>query len=80
MCIALPMRIVSFTGKGEAVAECDGVRREVTLSLLSEKVRIGDYVIIHAGFAIAKLDTVEAEDTIAILREVLEAGQPEDRS
>ncbi|UFS70422.1 HypC/HybG/HupF family hydrogenase formation chaperone [Geomonas sp. RF6] len=76
MCMAIPMKIVSFTGESDAVAECDGVRREVKLSLLSDEVGLGDYVIIHAGFAISKLNTEEAEETLAIMREVLEAGQP----
>lgn len=76
MCMAIPMKIVRFTGESDAIAECDGVRREVKLSLLSDEVSVGDYVIIHAGFAISKLDTAEAEETIAIMREVLEAGQP----
>jgi len=76
MCMAIPMKIVSFTGESDAVAECDGVRREVKLSLLSDEVALGDYVIIHAGFAISKLDTAEAEETLAIMREVVEAGRP----
>ncbi len=76
MCIAIPMQIVSFIGDSDALAECDGVRREVRLSLLSDEVGVGDYVMIHAGFAIARLDTAEAEETLAIMREVLAAGQP----
>jgi hydrogenase expression/formation protein HypC len=68
------MQIVSIDGT-DAVAEIDGVRREASLMLLDEAVAEGDYVIVHAGFAITRLDEAEALETLAIMREIFD---PED--
>jgi hydrogenase expression/formation protein HypC len=68
MCLAIPMRIVEieeFTG----VAEVDGVSRKVRLDLLPE-VLLGDYVLVHAGLAIARVDAGEAEETLSLLRKL----------
>jgi len=74
MCLGVPMRIVSISGT-DAVAEIDGVKREASLMLVDEPVGVGDYVIVHAGFAISRLDEAEARETLAIMREIF---QPED--
>jgi hydrogenase expression/formation protein HypC len=74
MCVGVPMQIISKDGN-TAVAEIDGVRREASLMLLGEEVNIGDFVIIHAGFAISKLDEDDARETLAMMRE---AFTPED--
>jgi hydrogenase expression/formation protein HypC len=63
------MRIVSIDGE-EAVAEVDGVRRSASLMMLDEAVVVGDYVIVHAGFAIARLDPAEAQETLSLMRQV----------
>jgi hydrogenase expression/formation protein HypC len=60
------MRIVEMEG-ASAVAEIDGVTRKVRLDLLPE-VSLGDYVLIHAGMAISRLDAADAEETLAVLR------------
>jgi hydrogenase expression/formation protein HypC len=62
------MRVVSVDGT-EIVVEIDGVRREASAMILDEEVRIGEFVIVHAGFAIAKLDEVEALETLKLMRE-----------
>jgi hydrogenase expression/formation protein HypC len=67
MCLAIPAKLVEKKGT-LGVAEIGGVRHEVDLRLL-EDVKVGDYVIIHAGFGIQKLDTKEAEETLDLLRE-----------
>ena len=72
MCLAVPMKIAEIA-EGTAICEVDGVRREASLMMLEDAV-IGDYVLIHAGFAIEKIDPLEAEKTLAIFREVLDAG------
>ena len=72
MCLAVPMKIAEIT-EGTAICEVDGVRREASLMML-EDAEVGDYVLLHAGFAIEKIDPVEAEKTLAIFREVLDAG------
>ena len=68
------MQIVSIDGES-MVAEIDGVKREASLMMLSEKVAVGDYVLIHAGFAISRLDAEEAEETLELMRECLALGQ-----
>jgi len=72
MCLGVPMRVVSIIGD-DAVAEIDGVKREASLMLLGEEVRMGDFVIVHAGFAISKLDEEEAQETLRLMREVFTA-------
>jgi len=74
MCLAVPMKVINIEGE-MAVAEIDGVKREASLMMLSEDVKIGDYVLIHAGFAISRLDEEEALETLALMRECLELGQ-----
>jgi len=72
MCLAVPMKIVSKDGD-TVVAEVDGVRKEASVMLLGEEVAVGDYVIVHAGFAISKLDEQYAEETLSLMREVFSA-------
>ena len=74
MCVGVPMRIISIDGT-DAVAEIDGVKREASLMLMADELQIGDYVIVHAGFAISKLDEDEARETLEMMREVF---KPED--
>ncbi len=74
MCLAVPMKVVSIDND-TAIAEVDGVRREASLMMLNEVVNVGDYVLIHAGFAISRLDEEEALETISLMRECLELGQ-----
>jgi hydrogenase expression/formation protein HypC len=69
MCLAVPMKILCIEGD-TIVAEVGGVQKEANIMLLGEEVSVGDYVIIHAGFAISKLDDVYAEETIRLMREV----------
>jgi hydrogenase expression/formation protein HypC len=68
------MRIVSRDGD-DIVAEVDGVRKEASVMLLGEEITVGDYVIVHAGFAISRLDEAYAEETIRMMKEVF---SPED--
>ncbi len=69
MCLGVPMKIISKEGD-TVVAEVDGVQREASVMLLSEEVAVGDYVIVHAGFAISRLDEEYAEETLTLMREV----------
>ncbi|MBV5338935.1 MAG: HypC/HybG/HupF family hydrogenase formation chaperone [Deltaproteobacteria bacterium] len=69
MCLAVPMKIVSKDGDN-VVAEVDGVQKEASVMLLAEEVAVGDYVIVHAGFAISRLDEEYAEETLRLMREV----------
>ncbi|HPS78863.1 MAG TPA: HypC/HybG/HupF family hydrogenase formation chaperone [Thermoanaerobaculaceae bacterium] len=68
MCLAVPMKIVE-RGEDLGVVELDGVRREVSLQLQPE-ARLGDFVLVHAGYAIGLVDAAEAEETLSLLREM----------
>jgi len=68
MCLAIPLKIVSITDNN-AIAELGDIRREISLSLLSD-VQINDYVLVHVGYAIQKIDTEEAQKTLELLKEM----------
>ncbi|HID57146.1 TPA: HypC/HybG/HupF family hydrogenase formation chaperone [Candidatus Poribacteria bacterium] len=70
MCMAVPMRVIQINGDF-GVVELGGVRREVSLQLV-EDVRENDYVIVHAGFAIEKLDEEAARETLELFRQMEE--------
>ena len=70
MCLAVPGKILSIEGK-DADVDFGGVTRKVNISLV--KADVGEYVIIHAGFAIQVVDREEAEETIKIWEEMLAA-------
>ena len=69
MCLAIPVRVTKIEGR-KATVEVEGVVREAALDLV-EDVKVGDYLLMHAGFAIQKLDEKEAEITLELWREVL---------
>ena len=72
MCLGVPMRVKTITDD-LALCEIDGVEREASLMLL-DAVQVGDYVLIHAGFAIEKIDAAEASLTLDALRAALAEG------
>jgi hydrogenase expression/formation protein HypC len=71
MCLAIPSKIIKIENN-MATIDVDGVQREASLLLL-EDAQVGDYVIVHAGFAIHKLDEAAARETLDLLREALAA-------
>jgi hydrogenase expression/formation protein HypC len=74
MCLGVPGKIVSVTGDGFArMGKVDfaGVLKDVSLAYLPE-VEVGEYVVVHVGFAISRLDEEEAQKTLATLRELVE--------
>lgn len=73
MCLAIPGKIVEIVDVENSIAKVDvgGVRRNVNIGMLPEnEVTIGDYVLIHVGFAMSKVDEHEAEETLRILKEI----------
>ncbi|HOW43850.1 MAG TPA: HypC/HybG/HupF family hydrogenase formation chaperone [Candidatus Aminicenantes bacterium] len=68
MCLAVPMKVVEINGD-MGVVESAGLRREAGLMLL-DRVKLGDWVIVHAGFAISKLTKKQARETLAIFAEM----------
>jgi hydrogenase expression/formation protein HypC len=69
MCLAVPVRVTEVLPDGNAVVEVGGVHNRVSLSLV-DGVVVGDYVIVHAGFAINRLDVAEAEKSLALFAEI----------
>ena len=72
MCLGVPMQVVKIEGE-TALCEIDGVTREASLMMV-EGIKVGDFVLIHAGFAIEKLDEQDAQQTLALFREILAQG------
>ena len=68
MCLAVPVRIVSIEGD-EAETEIAGVRRRVSIAFTPE-AKVGDYVLLHTGYAIGIVDEAEAEETLKLLEEI----------
>ena len=68
MCLGIPGKITKIEGKS-ATVDIGGVFRQVSLQLL-DKVAIGDYVLLHSGFAIQKMDEQDAKETLDLLREL----------
>lgn len=77
MCLAVPAQVVEIDNDQMAIVELSGVARRVSLDLVPD-TKVGDYVIVHVGFAIQRLDEVEARKTLSMLDELAAAvEQPE---
>ena len=74
MCLAVPMRVLSMTG-GTGIAEIGGVKKTVNLIMCPE-VKVEDYVIVHAGFAIEILDEKEAQERLKLFQEMANLDNP----
>jgi hydrogenase expression/formation protein HypC len=74
MCLALPARVVALHGGGLAVVDLGGVRKEVSIALVPD-AQIDDYVIVHVGHALGKIDAEEAARTLALFAELDAATQ-----
>ena len=73
MCLAIPAKIMSINGEKANVDFGQGVLREVNVSLVEAKV--GQYVLVHAGYAIQVIEEEEAKETLSLWNSILEAGQ-----
>lgn len=69
MCLAIPAKVVELLGDDRAIIDIGGMQKEISLGLL-EDVRAGDYVIVHVGYALARLDEEEAARTLALFAEM----------
>jgi hydrogenase expression/formation protein HypC len=74
MCLAIPAKVIELEETGLAVIEIGGVRKPVSLMLVDD-VEVGDYVLVHAGFAIEKVDEEEANKTMDLLQELARLEQ-----
>jgi len=75
MCLAIPARVAELQGNDTAVVELGGVRKQISLALV-DGVSVGDYVIVHVGYALSRLDPDEAARTLALFAEIGEGIAP----
>jgi hydrogenase expression/formation protein HypC len=73
MCLAVPMRLLELHGQS-GILEIGGVRKEVMLTLTPE-AKVGDWLVVHAGYALEILDEKEAENTVILLRSLGESDK-----
>jgi hydrogenase expression/formation protein HypC len=71
MCLAVPSRIIRIENS-TATIDVLGAQRDISLLLIEEDVKVGDYVLVHAGFAIQKIEQNYAEETIGLFRQLFE--------
>jgi hydrogenase expression/formation protein HypC len=77
MCLAVPGKVVEITGEGElrmGKVDFSGVQRQACLAYVPE-VALGDYVLVHVGFAISRIDEQQAQETLAALSEIAALGE-----
>ena len=72
MCLAIPMQLLYIDTDGRGTVECDGSRQTIDLSMIEAPVP-GDFLIVHAGFAIEKLDAVEADSRLQLFAELAQS-------
>jgi hydrogenase expression/formation protein HypC len=72
MCLGIPMKVVEIDGS-EAVAVAGGIRKKIRLDLI-EGVGLGDFVLIHTGYAIEKMHPEDAMETLDLIKKVYRAG------
>ncbi len=69
MCLAMPAQVIQLLENERAIVNVGGVTKEISISLL-DQISIGDYVIIHVGYALTRLDEIEAEKTLSLFAEM----------
>lgn len=69
MCLAIPAKVISLNDENMASVEIGGVKKDISVALV-DGIGVGDYVIIHTGFALSKLDPEEAEKTLELFAEI----------
>lgn len=70
MCLAMPAQIIQLISDEKAVVSIGGIQKEISIALL-DQINVGDYVIIHVGYALTKLDEAEAIKTLKLFEEML---------
>lgn len=78
MCLSIPSKIVSIDKNNYAIVDTLGVKRGVSLDLIDEVCEVGDYVLIHVGFAMSKIDTKMAEESLKLYEQIANQSDDED--
>ena len=73
MCLSIPSKVVEIDADNYATVDTMGVKRKVTLDLIAEEDKVGDYVLIHVGFALNKISTEEALESLKAYEEIVAA-------
>ena len=79
MCLSIPSKVVEIDADNMATVDTMGIKRMVSLDLMLDEVGIGDYILIHVGFAMNKIDETEALQSLEMYQEILEAMEEEER-
>ena len=72
MCLSIPSKVIEIDEKNVATVETLGVTRKVSLDLISEEVKVGEYVLIHVGYAMQKIDTQFAIESLEVYQKIAE--------
>lgn len=72
MCLSIPSKVVEIDENNVATVETLGVTRKVSLDLISEEVKVGEYVLIHVGYAMQKIDTQFALESLEVYQKIAE--------
>jgi hydrogenase expression/formation protein HypC len=74
VCLGIPGRVIELNNEEQwAVIECYGVQNKVRTPLVTDEIALGDYLMVHAGYAIGKIDVEEAQETLKLLEELSNA-------
>ena len=72
MCLSIPSKVIEIDENNVATVETLGVTRKVSLDLISEEVKVGEYVLIHVGYAMQKIDTQFALESLEVYKQIAE--------
>lgn len=78
MCLSIPSKIVEILPDNYAIVDTMGVKRKVSLDLMSEPVEVGDYVLIHVGYAMTKMREEDALESLKVYEEILKSIEEEE--
>ena len=80
MCLAIPSKVIEIDrDKNVAILDTMGVMREASLDLIDEEVNIGEYVLLHIGYVMSKIDESDALESLKLYEQIVEAMEEEDR-
>lgn len=81
MCLAIPSKVIEIKeDKNLAIVDTMGVRREASLDLLDEEVNVGEWVLLHIGYVMSKIDEQSAKESLKLYDEILQAMQEEEQA
>ncbi len=78
MCLAIPSKVIDIDENNIAEVDTLGVKRKVSLDLIAEPVEVGEYVLIHVGYAMSKIDEKSALESIEVYKQLAEAAMQEE--